>query len=298
MHIERDGRGHLRTVSKPKGKGDHGRSKPTAHAFDRPTGGDPGRAPKASGSSRYPHGRDEGYRPRTQEPVYHPPARDPPRNIRPPGRPANSADPVHRTQPMRFDEKRGVRRDSKDLYEEASWQVSPDTGTKYPCKQSDLDACGGYYRFASNRRDKTELRAMLFAQPNTTPKVSIRRAALDIYQHNAPGRMPSDKEFEAIDRLCIMIDNACHGFWGPDVAIKCFCDLDTVFFRGKLKEHVCITWAGQEEFETPTTFGHTHLLGHGKARIQLNAQYIFLKPGYWHERPLNQTLATILHEGW
>lgn len=304
MPVERDGRGNLRTVSKPKEKGNHGRSKTTVPSYDRPTGGDPGRAPNTSGSSRYPHGRDDGFYPLTRQPFYYPHARDPQRDARPPGRPSSSANPAHRAGPPPFDEKRGVRRRSQELYEEASWEVSPDTGTEYPCTKGDLDACGGksrgvLIREASGKPDHARMRAMFFPGPNTGSKVSIRQAALDIFQHNSLRRTPSAKEVEAIDRLCIMIDNACHGFWGPDVAIKCFCDLNTVFFRGKLKGHVCITWVGPKELG-PTYFGISRTLGHGhgKALIQLGAHGIFLEPDPWHERPLNQTLATILHEMW
>lgn len=306
MFIERDGRGNLRTVSRPKGKGNHDRSKSTGPTVDRPTRGDPDRDPKASGSSRYPHGRDgdDGFYPLTREPGRYDPARDPQRDTRPPGRPSSSANPAHRAGPPQFDEKRGIRRRSRELYEEASWDVSPDTGTDYPCTKSDLDACGGkfrgsFMRASSGNPDLARMRATFFPGPNTGSKVSIRQAALDIFQHNALRRTPSAKEVEAIDRLCIMIDNAFHGFWGPDVAIKCFCDLDTVFFRGKLRGHVCITWAGPKEIKRDF-YGSTLTLGHGygKALIQLSAHDIFLEPGPWHEEPLTQTLITILHEMW
>lgn len=300
MHIERDARGNLRTV-----KGNHGRSKPTAPSYYPPIRGDSGRAPKAPGPNRHPPpGNHDGFFPLPRDP-FPLPTLDPPRNdARPPGKPSSSANPAHRSRPPPFDEKRGVRRRSRELYEEASREVSPDTGTEYPCTQSDLDACGGrsrgsYIRDAYGRPDHARMRVMFFAVPNRGAKVSIRQAALDIFQHNALTRTPSAEEVEAIDRLCIMIDNACHGFWSPDVVIKCFCDLDTVFFRGKLKGHVCITWAGAKEFGLHV-WGQTETLGHGhgKALIQLNADEVFLTPGPQHEEPLNQSLATALHEMW
>ena len=318
MHVSRDSHGHLRVVSKPKDKGAHGRSKPTGSSFDRPT---PGRHPlppseNFGGPGRGTHrppSHDIRLPDRTRKPPTNsardpwglntpgsdrrPPTWDPPRGIIPPPKPSNSARPAHRDRIPRFDEKNGIRRRSKDLYEEASWDVSPNTGTEYPCTQGDLDACGGNFRHASIRRGLAEVRAIWFSQPNTGPKVGIKQAALDIFQHNSRGRMQSAMEDEAIERLCIMIENACRGSWGPDVVIKCFCDLDLVFFRGKLRGHVCVTWAGGSEFE-PATYGHTAPLGHGKALIQLNARFIFLESGHWHERPLNQTLATLLHEMW
>lgn len=153
-------------------------------------------------------------------------------------------------------------------------------------------------RFARTNRSHAELRAMWFSEPNTGPKVGIKQAALDIYQHNALERIPSAKEEDAIGRLCIMLDNAYQGHWGPDVAIKCFFDLDTVFFRGKLRGHVSVTWAGRSEFGTEECWGKTKHLGHGKALIQLNARFIFHIHGPSKKRPLQQTLATLMHEMW
>ena len=285
MHISRDNRGHLRVVRKPEDRGSHGRPNHTRPTFDRPTWPEIGRVPLPPSGGFH-------------EPPRYPSARDPPRNIRPPARPPGPANTAHRDRPRHFDEKRGNRRRPEELFEEAFWDVSLNTGTEYPCTERDLDASGGRYRFADcNRNPRAELMAMWFSEPNTGPKVAIRQAALDIFQHNAPGRITSAKEKDAIERLCVMVDNACEGFWGPDVAIKCFCDLDTVFFRGKLRGHVCLTWAKDREFE-PFTWGQTASLGHGKALIQLNASHIFLGNGPWVERPFKQMLSTLLHEMW
>ena len=283
MHIERDSRGHPRVVNKAEDRGSHSRSKHPRPTFDRPTWPD---IPLPPWGEFF-------------EPPRHPPIRDPPRDRRPPARPPGPANTAHRDRPPRFDEKRGIPRDSRDLYNEASKDVSPDTGTPYPCTQQDLDASGGIYRIADDSQySDADLRKMWFSEPNTGPKVGIRQAALDIFRHNAPGRIPSVKEEDAIERLCVMIDNACQGRWGPDVAIKCFCDLDTVFFRGKLRGHVCVTWAGWRDFMAPTCWGQTRNLGHGKALIMLNAKFMFRVHGSWHERPLRQTLATLVHEMW
>ena len=284
MHISRDGRGHLQLVNKPKRKGSHGRSKHTRPTSDHPTFPEIGRVPLPP---------SEGF----FGPPHYPPAPDPPRDARPPARPPGPANTAHRDRPRPFDEKRCIPRDPRELYEEASRGISPDTGTAYPCTAKDLDASGGVHRFADSHRSRAELRAMWFSKPNTGSKVGIRQAALDIFQHNAPGRIPSAKEEDAIQRLRIMLDNACKGHWGPDVAIKCFCDLDTVFFRGDLRGHVCVTW---RELASITWLGQTSFLDHGKALIKLNPSSLFLdrsKPAA-HERPLTETLATLLHEMW
>ena len=282
MHISRDNRGHHRVVNRPEDRRGHGSSRPTRPTFDRPTWPEIPLPPRG------------GF----HEPSYYPPARDPPRNIRPPARPWGPTNTAHRDRPRPFDEKTGIRRHPEELFEEARWDVTRNRGTAYPCTEKDLDASGGRYRLAHDHGHDAELRAMWFSEPNTGPKVGIRQASLDILRHNAPGRIPSAKEEDAIERLCIMIDNVCQGhYWGPDVAIKCFCDLDTVFFRGKLRGHVCVTWAPRREF-VPSTWGQTRSLGYGKAFIQLNAKEIFLNIGPEQWRPLNQTLATLVHEMW
>ena len=287
MHISRDNRGNLRFVNKPKDRGSHGGSKHPRPTFDRPNWPQIPLPPRG------------GF----FEPPRHPPTRDPPRDIRPPARPParppRPANTAHRDRPPRFDEKRGIRRHSRDLYEETGQDVSLDTGTAYPCTQQDLDASGGIHRLANYRqRSVAEMRTIWFSEPNTGPKVGMRQAALDVFRHNAPGRIPSVKEEDAIERLCVMIDNACQGDWGPDVAIKCFCDLDTVFFRGKLRGHVCVTWTSHRNFGAPDCWGETINLDHGKVLIILNAKFIFLGRGSWHETPLRQTLATLVHEMW
>ena len=104
------------------------------------------------------------------------------------------------------------------------------------------------------------------------------------------------KEQQAIDRLLAMLAKACQESWGPDLAIKIFCDLDVVFFAGKLRGHVCITWADVEEFPERNVFGHTVFLGQGKAVIQLNAQFVFFDWGVEDGRLFAQMLAMVLHE--
>ena len=213
-------------------------------------------------------------------------------------RPAYPTSPLPKNGYGAFDETQGIRRRSRDLYEEASWDVSLGTGTAYPCTQRDLDAWGGKYGRVANRHDDSKLRAELFSGPEQEVLVSPRKATLDICKHNAPGRTLSDEENKAVDRLCTMIDNALRGSWGPDVVIKCFHDLDTVFFGGKLKGHVRITWSPPGEFQGQKGYARTRHLGHHKALIQLNAELIFLKPGHYYETPLRWTLACMLHEMW
>ena len=140
---------------------------------------------------------------------------------------------------------------------------------------------------------------MWFPRRNRGKLVSTKRATLDIVEYNALERIPAAEEEDAIDRLLTMLDNARQGSWSPDVAIKAFCDLDTVFFRGRLRGHVCVTWATLEAFNQmpgPPIFSHTVSLGQGKALIQLNAYYILFEGRRNGARPIRQTFATLLHE--
>ena len=56
-------------------------------------------------------------------------------------------------------------------------------------------------------------------------------AAYQLVRHNRPRKNTSTVEHDAIRRLreCFTIED-----WGPDLVIKAFRDLDTVFFKGRL----------------------------------------------------------------
>ena len=265
-------------------------SKPKKPSFDRPSRNDPRRAPLPSGRD-FP-GPCRG----SNGPEYYRPGPDSPPDRRPSTRYPRRASPMHRNHVPLFEERQLGPRQLEKLYEEASRRISPNTGTEYPCTHEDLDACRGKYRRASKSRDNTKLRALWFSRTNKRDKVSLRQAALDVVRHNDKRRTPSAKEHEAIERLLAMLDNARHGFWSPDVAIKSFCDLDIVFFCGELRDHVCITWAGPESFPVEHTFGHTKSLDEGKALIQMNAHFIFFGRHNATGRPINLTFATMLHE--
>lgn len=132
--------------------------------------------------------------------------------------------------------------------------------------------------------------------------MGIEIAAREVYLHNIPDKtgkrngIPSVKEREATNRLRAMMLKACRDPWGPDLAIKIFCDLDAVFFCGRLRGHVCVTWADEGEFPDGDVFGHTVFVGEGKAVIQLNGRFLFFGWGVRDGRVFTQMLATVLHE--
>lgn len=186
-------------------------------------------------------------------------------------------------------------RDAEDLYREAFYDITPHAGTKYPCTQKDLNATGG-----ANRRttlDEYEFRnkTRWFAYPNKGPFLDARIAAREVYDHNDLKRAPSAAENEAINRLIAGFKKAGKEPWGPDLAIKAFCDLDKVFFCGRLKGHVCLAWKPDRSVKKDW-FGVTLPLGGGKCVIQLNAHSIFLEPR--DGSCFVQMFNTLLHEMW
>lgn len=187
-------------------------------------------------------------------------------------------------------------RDAKELEAEARYDISPDTATNYPCTRKELESSGGANRQtagnAVNFKDKTKW----FAHPNKGPFLDSMIAAREIYDHNDPRRATSASgEDEAISRLVTGIQNARRGPWGPDLAIKAFCDLDKVFFCGRLRGHVCVTWQ-PDSFFGNDCYGSTEYLGAGKCVINLNPHTNFFGP--LCDSGFGQMFATLLHEMW
>lgn len=190
---------------------------------------------------------------------------------------------------------RVFHREAKDLYDEAFYEIAPGTATNYPCTQKELNASGGANRRtaldARNSKNKTKW----FAHPNNGPFIDARVSAREIFDHNNPKRTPSAAEDEAINRLTTGLETAGREPWGPDLAIKAFCDLDKVFFGGRLKGHVCLTWK-PDRFFRRDCFANTFYLEDGKCVIHLNAHSIFFLPG--DGSSFGQMFSTLLHEMW
>ena len=186
-------------------------------------------------------------------------------------------------------------RNPQDLYKEAFYEVSLDTGTNYPCTKGELNASGGVNRHtamnARNKKDKTKW----FPRKNKGPFVEARTAAREVFDHNHPRRIPSAAEDEAMSRLMTAFGNAGREPWGPDLAIKAFCDLDKVFFCGRLKGHVCLTWERDNAFDK-NCWGSTHYVHKGKCVILLNADQIFFRR--LDGSGFVQMFSTLLHEMW
>ena len=113
---------------------------------------------------------------------------------------------------------------------------------------------------------------------------------------------PSESQLAAIKRLKSEWNQKT---WTPDLAIKCFADLDRVYFFGQLLGRVRLRWKGStKELRRTLGPGYMNTLGVTCveprtivpcARIILNAELIFLGPMRKYS-PKRETFATLLHE--
>lgn len=181
-----------------------------------------------------------------------------------------------------------------ELYREALLDVKVNQGTPYNVSQEDLDA----------------LKSL---RPNTGPFVSQMQATKEVVDHNEPGRTPSAAEMEAIGRLREVLKD--HD-WSPDIVIKAFRDLDTVFFCGRLQDKVKIQWSSPGDlypFMIPGKLvnAHTNTRMWGQkfdgtildprserrfrqTTIRLSARNVFLLP-FW-KNPWMLMWCLVLHE--
>lgn len=152
----------------------------------------------------------------------------------------------------------------RDLYEWClSHRVSTSRGTPYPCDPYDLDEC----TFGSDR------------PPRSTHSRNSATANLENFLH--PDAPIDSAVHAAVTRLRAAL--RIHD-WKPDLVIKAFTDLDTVFFGGKLRGHTTIHWYGaswwMQHLRSPQGhnrfLGCTYYLDRRKARIHLNAWKILL----------------------
>jgi len=165
------------------------------------------------------------------------------------------------------------------LFEEAFLPVQENTGTPYHCKQRNLDAL------------------LSLSESKRGPCVSAEQATKEILDHNAPSKVPASFEAAAIARLTEAMRYAFELPGGPDLAIKAFHDLDSVFFRGVLRRNVILQWTDNEDFKkggiSNECWGRTTSPKPGQCVISLNANVILLKPGW---QPFKQMFCTLLHE--
>lgn len=163
-----------------------------------------------------------------------------------------------------------------DHYAAAFEPIRPDTGTYYPCSQRDIED------------------TIHFTRDHNGHYVSTRRAVHEIVSQNDLTRRPSDLEYAAIRRLRNAIDWCFrHRTWGPDLVIKAFKDLDTIFFCGRLAGIVKVKWVRHHpDF---TGLCRRESSRSTRCKISLSADAIL---GSRERTPFNEMWATILHEMW
>ena len=178
----------------------------------------------------------------------------------------------------------------QSLYQASLDRFYADFGSHYPCSQSELD-------FHHQGR---------FLRENRGPFVSLSRSTEEVMVQNDERRRPSFDERRAILNLEYVIHD--HNFvYHPDIIVKVFNDLDTLFFSGRLSGNVLVSWANSTqcaELEQRTQLKPGRLLGftdgfvpgeQGQARIYLNPSGIFLgRPA--NEDPLRKMFSTLIHE--
>ena len=168
------------------------------------------------------------------------------------------------------------------MYRQAFEQVNADSGTQYPCSQSEIN-------FHHRGR---------FPHPNKGPFVSASEATSEIVRHNQETRKIPPLELAAIDRLIDAILDAEDKGYEPDIIIKAFADLDLVFFNRRLRGSVCVQWASDEYFQKwqvpPGTWGFTVRPQRGEMGQCLNAKTILLDPST--DTPFKTMFGTLLHE--
>lgn len=171
------------------------------------------------------------------------------------------------------------------LYESALLPFHEKSGSRYPCKQSEID-------FHHN---------FVFAKPNKGPFVSAMQATQEVMRWNDEKRAPPWEELDIIRRLTIAVHDAeKNRLFSPDLLIKTFADLDRIFFEGRLRGHVVVRWVDTIVKKRHTTLGHTvfHHRQPGQCSIEMNAEAILLQK--WSHRDAKKSVATmfgvLLHE--
>ena len=170
----------------------------------------------------------------------------------------------------------------KKLYEFALLPFSENSGSSYPCKQSEIDF---------HRNDR-------FEKKNKGPFVSAMQATEEVMRWNDEKRVPAQEELDIIRRLTTAVQNTDrNSLFSPDLAVKTFADLDRVFFGGRLRGHVIVHWVEKVVLQSREKYGSASPTAFGQCRIRLSAERTFVhnatKPG---RNPVALMFSTLLHE--
>ena len=180
---------------------------------------------------------------------------------------------------------RRVRVPSEEAYQQAFSPFRNDTGTPYPCSQSDLEA----HNTGS------------FQDSNNHPFVSTMEATTEVVLQNHVSRRLPPSESTAIDNLNRTVYTVEKRMeFGPDLAVKAFADLDLIFFGGRLRDNVRVQWVRATDHPRFEASGGVRgaaiqLPERGKCLILLNAD-LHLREDSQDEDPLRRIFGTLLHE--
>lgn len=172
----------------------------------------------------------------------------------------------------------------EEAYQQAFLYFHAETGTPYPCNQSDLDVHN----------------TGAFLEPNNRLFVSAMEATREVMLHNHVTRRVPPTELVAIDNLrktVYALEKRME--FGPDLAVKVFADLDLLFFGGQLRDNVRVEWVKASDHPRFAAAPERiwglakYLPEHGKCLIRLNAD-LHLRQD--NEDPLRAMFGTLLHE--
>lgn len=169
---------------------------------------------------------------------------------------------------------------SKKLYKSALTHFRENSGSSYPCTQSEID----FHHHG------------VFEKPNKGPFVTAIQATEEVMRWNDAKRAPPREELAIIRNLAVAVHDAEKNLlFGPDLAIKAFADLDRVFFGGRLRGHVAVQWV--KVVNPDGRVGEAAYCKTGQCHIRLSAGEIFTRK--WREigkNPVAITFGTLLHE--
>ena len=128
---------------------------------------------------------------------------------------------------------------------------------------------------------------------------------------NHQRRKHSAAEHVAIDNLQYRVRISAERRIGPDIVVKAFADLDAVFFGGRIRDNVVVSWASDaraaslnEQSNLPPAHPwwgvapFRYLGEDGQCRIEFCARFMFLPPATTacDPDPLKRMVENMLHE--
>ena len=174
-------------------------------------------------------------------------------------------------------------------YEAAIRRFYMHRGTPYPCTQEEID----FHYWSS------------FPKPNVGHLMPAIEATQEMMWQNDERRgLPTAEEISVSNLVKEVFSTSCGCGYGPDLAIKAFKDLATVFFGGRLHGNVYVMWADQstcQKFHIANTFWgvcqRPRQYEREQVRILLNTDSIFRQKLSDAERsPLERMFSVLLHE--